>query len=604
MKSRFASAVVPSRRRGQGPSTRKRMVVVVALLGTCSAGLIVRAFDLQVVRKQFYQDQGDARFLREVPIAVSRGTIFDRNGEPLAVSTPVAAIWANPGEVLESPDQIPVLAKALGIGADELKQKLEQYSDKEFLYLRRQMRPDDAQAVMDLGIPGINKMREFRRFYPSGAVMSHVLGFTNIDDRGQEGLELAFDAWLAGEPGSKRVIRDRKGHVVEDVERVREPKPGRDITLSIDRRVQYLAYSELKAVLDKYDAESGSIVVLDVKTGEVLAMVSLPAFNPNAVRGSTPSERRNRAMTDVVEPGSTMKAFTLSAALTSGKVTPTTPILDTAPGTWYFAGHLIRDTHNWGSLTPTGVITKSSNIGAAKISTMLDTDLMYNTFRGFGFGSSTGSGFPGESAGYLPVGHTWRPQMKAILAYGYGLSVTPLQLAQGYAALANNGVLRSPSFVKGADNPEVQVVTPEVARQVISMLETVVAPGGTAPKAAVANYSIAGKTGTSHKAAAGGYAKNNYIALFAGMAPAKNPRMATVVVVNDPKKSSYYGGDVSAPAFAGLMEGALRLLDVPPDNVGRWYVGGPSDGKGSLIDPRQPPAETAGDEAAVEEAGP
>ncbi|WP_250338741.1 peptidoglycan D,D-transpeptidase FtsI family protein [Luteibacter flocculans] len=599
MKARYGKPVVPSRRRGQGPSPRKRMTVVVALLCVAASGLVVRAFDLQVVRKQFYQDQGDARFLREMPIAVSRGTIFDRNGEPLAVSTPVASIWANPPEVLENADRIPELAKALNVDADDLKQKIAQRADKEFMYIARQLRPEDAQAIVDLKIPGIASQREYRRYYPSGAVNSHILGFTNIDDHGQEGLELAFDSWLAGKPGAKRVIRDRMGHAVEDVDLVREPQPGRDLTLSIDRRIQYLAYSALKDTLEKNKAESGSIVVLDVHTGEVLGMANLPSFNPNAVRGSTPSERRNRAVTDVVEPGSTMKAFTMAAALSSGKYTPTAPLIETSPGTWMMGGHPVRDTHNWGTLTPTGVITKSSNVGAAKIAMTLDTDFLYGVYKSFGLGNSTGSGFPGEAAGYLPVGRTWKPIEKSRLAYGYNLNVTPLQLATGYAAIANGGALRSPSFIKGMDNPPEQVVTPDVAHELVRMLETVVAPGGTGYGfASVPNYSVAGKTGTSHKNSVGGYYSNNYISLFVGMIPASAPRLVTVVVINDPKGGRYYGGSVAGPAFAQVMEGAVRLLDIPPDNVGRWYAGGPS--QGGLIGTSNAPSPQQDDSAAEE----
>ncbi len=391
-------------RHGAGPSARKRMTIVVGLLGLASVGLVARAFDLQVVRKQFYQSQGDARFLREMKIPVSRGTIFDRNGEPLAVSTPVMSIWANPSEVQDNADRIPALAKALNDDPDTIKQYLEQRADREFVYLRRQMSPTAAQVVLDLDIPGINGQREFKRYYPSGEVTAHVLGFTNIDDHGQEGLELAYDDWLSGKPGIKRVIRDGKGHIVEDLEQVRAPQPGRDLTLSIDRRIQFLAYSELKSTLEKSQADSGSIVILDAKTGEVLAMVNLPTYNPNAVGSTSPSNRRNRAMTDVLEPGSTIKPVLMAAALSSGKFTPMSPAIDTTGGHWYFQGHDIHDTHNYGLLTPTGVITKSSNVGAAHIAMLLDTGLMYDTYRAFGFGNSTNSGFPGEASGLLRPG--------------------------------------------------------------------------------------------------------------------------------------------------------------------------------------------------------
>ena len=588
----------PGRHR-DGPDARKRMVLVVGLLGLASIGLVARAFDLQVVRKQFYQRQGDARFLREMPIPVSRGTIFDRNGEPLAVSTPVTSLWANPSEVLESGGRIAELAKALGVDPGELKERLAQRADREFVYLRRQMSPAAAEVVLDLDIPGVYSQREFKRYYPSGAVTAHVLGFTNIDDHGQEGLELAYDGWLSGQPGSKQVIRDRLGRVVENIEQLRAPKPGRNLTLSIDRRIQFLAYSELSSTLEKFQADSGSIVVMDVKTGEVLAMVNLPTYNPNDVAGSKPNQRRNRAMTDVIEPGSTMKPFTLAAALSSGKFTPTTPIIDTTGGHWYFHGHDIHDTHNYGLLTPTGVITKSSNVGAAKIAMQLDTGLMYDTFRAFGFGNSTNSGFPGESSGYLKVGHSWRPLEKATMAYGYGLNVTVLQLASAYATIADNGVMHSPTFIHGDDNPGKQIISPQVAHELVRMMETVTGPGSTAPEARIPNYSVAGKTGTAHRASAGGYDKNNYVAAFAGIVPASNPRLVGVVIVTNPSKGSYYGGMVSAPAFARVMAGALRLLDVAPDNIGRWYVGGPLQGAGGLAG-SAPPREAAIDDAPID----
>ncbi|MFC5740038.1 peptidoglycan D,D-transpeptidase FtsI family protein [Dyella tabacisoli] len=586
------------RRRGNGASTRKRMVLVIGVLGLASLGLVARAFDLQVVRKQFYQNQGDARFLREMPIAVSRGTVFDRNGEPLAVSTPVVSIWANPSEVLESEDRIPQLARALGANPDEIKQYLMQRSEREFVYLRRQMNPDAAQVVLDLGIPGVNGQREYRRYYPSGEVTSHILGFTNIDDHGQEGLELAFDDWLAGKPGAKRVIRDRMGHVVEDVELVREPQPGRNLTLSIDRRIQFLAYNELKNALEQSQSDSGSMVILDAPTGEVLAMVNLPTYNPNALRASNASQRRNRAMTDVLEPGSTIKPILMTAALSSGKYTPTSPMIDTGGGHWFFQGHDIHDTHNWGVLTPTGVITKSSNVGAAHIAMQLDTALMYDTYRAFGFGNSTSSGFPGESSGLLKVGRDWRPLEKAIMGYGYGLNVTALQLANAYATLANNGVMHTPTFIKGADGEPKAIVATQVANDVVKMMETVTAPGGTATTARIANYIVAGKTGTAHKASIGGYSKNSYTAAFAGMVPASNPRLVAVVIVDNPKKGSYYGGMVSGPVFARVMEGALRLLDVPPDNIGRWYAGGPMQGENGLAGSK-PPTDQPIDDAPI-----
>ena len=584
-----------ARRQGMGPSARRRMLLVIGVLGAASVGLVARAFDLQVVRKQFYQDQGDARFLREVDIAVSRGTIFDRNGEPLAVSTPMVSITAVPSEVLDNADRIPALAQALGTDPDDLKSYLEQRADRDFAYLRRQMSPDAAQAVLDLGVPGVNGQREYKRYYPSGEVTAHVLGFTNIDDHGQEGLELAFDSWLAGKRGAKRVIRDRMGHIVEDVEQVRAPQPGQNLTLSIDRRIQFLAYSELKKQLDDVQADSGEMVVLDVRTGEILAMVSLPTYNPNAVTGTNGSQRRNRAVTDVVEPGSTMKPFTMAAALSSGKFTPTSPSIDTGNGHFMYYGHDIHDDSANGVLTPTGVLTKSSNVGAAKIAIQLDTQFLYDSYRAFGFGDSTGSGFPGESSGLLKVGHTWRPLEKATIAYGYGMNLTPLQLANAYATLADDGVMHPPTFIKDGDNPGKQIVTPQIAHELVTMLETVTAPGGTATRAQIANYSVAGKTGTAHLAAVGGYAKNNYNSLFAGIVPATDPRLVGVIVINNPKKG-YFGGDVSAPVFQHVMDGALRLLDIPPDNIGRWYVGGPLQAGGGLAG-NAPPQSSQSDTA-------
>jgi len=571
---------------------RARLYVVAMVLALTSSALVVRAVDLQVVRKDFYQEQGDQRFLRDIPIPVSRGTIFDRNGEPLAVSTPVESIWANPSDVLENTDRLPELAKALGLDEDDLKQKLVQRSEKEFVYLKRHLNPDDAKAILKLGIPGIASEREFRRYYPSGEVMAHVLGFTNIDDRGQEGLELAFDDWLAGKPGMKRVIRDLHGEVVENVELLREAQPGRDLTLSIDRRIQYLAYRELKAALAEHHASSGSMVILDVPTGEVLAMVNAPSFNPNSRNGVDPSLRRNRAVTDVVEPGSTMKAFTISAALESGKWKPHTPI-DTSPGTLTLAdGRVIRDVHNKGLLDVTGVITHSSNVGAAKIGLTLTRDHMYDVDHRYGFGEVTGSGFPGESPGLLPIAKSWGPVEQATISYGYGLNVTPLQLANAYTSIANNGRSRAPTFVKGAQNPDTAVIDPEIATSIRRMLETVVAPGGTAyPQAVVPNYLVAGKTGTARSASGGGY-ENRYVSLFVGMVPASNPRLVGVVIIHDPQGALYYGGYVSAPVFSKVMSGALRLLDVPPDNVKNWYTGSPQGGPN--IDAKAP----ASDESA------
>ena len=553
-------------------SLRKRLLAISIVLGAFGVVLVGRAAHLQLISPDFYQEQGDARFLREVPIATSRGTITDRNGEPLAISSPVESVWANPKELLQHANRIPALAEALGIPNDVLAQRISQRADKEFVYLRRHMNPDIAQEVVDMGIPGVYSQREFRRFYPHGEVMAHVLGFTNIDDSGQEGLELAFNDWLTGKPGAQQIIRDRRGRTVENVDLIRAAEPGHDLTLSIDRRIQYLAYRELKTALVEHGASSGSIVVLDVPTGEILAMVNQPSYNPNSRDGSGPETQRNRAVTDVVEPGSVMKTLTLAAALESGKFTPDTPI-PTAPGYMPLpGGYTVKDFRNYGTLTMTGVLTKSSNVGATKIANELTNEHQYDMYQRFGLGHASGSGFPGESAGVLRAPNLWGPTEKATISYGYGLSVTPLQLARAYAALGNHGRLHEATFVKGADSASVQVIDPAIAAQLMTMMETVTGPEGTARRAAVMGYRVAGKTGTSRKASGGGYAAKRYAAVFVGLVPASNPKFAMAVVIHDPQGLEYGGGAVSAPIFHHVMDGALRLMDVPPDNIEQWFA--------------------------------
>lgn len=550
---------------------RGRLAIVAGTLALCSTALLGRAFDLQVVHQKFYQAQGDARFLREMPIATSRGMITDRNGEPLAVSTPVESIWANPQLLLKSPERIPELAKALGVPADHLARKLSQRASKEFVYLQRRMRPETAQAIIKLGIPGVFSQREYRRFYPQGDAVAHVLGFTDIDDSGQEGLELAFDEWLRGTPGAEKVIRDRRGRIVENVDLVRAALPGKDLTLSIDRRIQFLAYRELRNALLEKGASSGSAVVLDVTTGEVLAMANLPSFNPNAVESANREAHRNRAVTDLIEPGSTMKPITVAAALENHVITPSTRF-DTNPG-WIPNGRFrTTDTHNYGVLDTTGVITKSSNVGAALIVHRLADRTFYDYMRKLGYGRTTESGFPGEAAGLLPAPDRWSGTSKQTMAYGYGLSVTPLQIAQAYAAIGNGGKLVAPTFVKGQRNEAHQVMDPVVANEVLRMMETVTMPGGTATQARVLGYRVAGKTGTARKASAGGYSRR-YVAFFAGLVPASNPRFSMVVVINDPAPElAYVGGLVSAPVFQHVMDGALRLMDVAPDDLDAWLA--------------------------------
>ncbi|KRG69942.1 peptidoglycan D,D-transpeptidase FtsI family protein [Pseudoxanthomonas dokdonensis] len=567
---------------------RGRLALVLGALGLCSVTLVGRAAYVQLIDKDFYQRQGDARFLREIPIPTSRGMITDRNGEPVAVSSPVESVWGNPQELLKYPERLPELAKLLGVPVDHLTNRLSQRADKEFLYLKRRINPDEARAILDHKIPGVFSQREFRRFYPQGEAMAHILGFTNIDDRGQEGLELTFDEWLRGKPGAKKVIRDNRGRIVENVDLVRSAQPGKDLTLSIDRRIQFLAYRELKNAMVVNGAASASIVVLDVATGEVLAMANLPTFNPNAANLGKPDAHRNRAVTDVVEPGSTMKPLTVATALKAGVVTPDT-VINTSPGYLGLGKYTIRDHRNYGALTVTGIITKSSNIGSVKISEKLPNDYFYESIRSFGYGRAPGSGFPGESSGVLMPPARWNGLQKATMAYGYGLSATPLQIAQAYAALGNNGLLIPPTFVKGQLNEGQQVVSPDIAHEVVRMMETVTRPGGTATQAAILGYNVAGKTGTARQASGGGYSRR-YISLFAGLVPAEHPRFATVVVINDPQ-NSIYGGAVAAPVFHNVMEGALRLMDVPPDDIETWLAAqAAADRKHAASQPAHAPA--------------
>ena len=564
-------------RRGTAPRARARfdlrgrLLLVGGALGVCALALVGRAAYLQLISNEFYRKQGDERFMRKVPIATSRGMITDRNGEPLAVSTPVESIWAVPQEALKAQGRLPALAAALGIDAEALNDRLIQRKNKDFVYLKRRIGPAEARRILDLGIPGVYSQREYRRFYPQGEAIAHVLGFTDIDDHGQEGLEYAFDRTLSGRPGLKRVIRDLHGRTVEEVDLLRPAEPGQNLTLTIDRRIQFLAYRELKQAMDDTHSVSGSAVVLDVATGEVLAMANLPSFNPNAISLGTRDAHRNRAVTDVIEPGSTMKPLTVAAALEAGVITPHT-IFDTNPG-WIPNGRWkTTDTHNYGVLDTTGVIRKSSNVGSAKIAMRLSKDQMYGFYSRFGYGATTGSGFPGESPGDLPKPEDWSGTTKQAMAYGYGVSVTPLQIARAYAAIGNGGRSVVPTFVKGEAGESRQVLDPAIAAEVLRMMQTVTEPGGTATQAAILGYHVAGKTGTARINANGVYSKR-YNAFFAGLVPVDHPRFAMVVVLKDPDPTlGYTGGLVSAPVFHNVMEGALRLMDVPPDDIDTWLA--------------------------------
>jgi cell division protein FtsI (penicillin-binding protein 3) len=544
---------------------RRRMLV--AAVGFVGLGVLLgaRAINLQFVDQAFFARQGDARQMREVDIVAHRGSILDRRGEPLAVSSPVDSVWANPRELRNSPGEIPQLAKAVGRDPDWLMRAATSQRG-EFMYLRRHMAPAEAQAVMQLGIPGVHLQREYRRFYPAGEVAGHVLGFTNIDDTGQEGLELAYDHWLAGENGRKRIRRDRFGNAIEDVESIREPRPGRDLRLSIDLRIQYLAYRELKRAIQAHRALSGSMVILDVRTGEVLAMVNQPSFNPND-RGQLDAARyRNRATNDIFEPGSAIKPMIVAAALTSGRFNVNS-MIETGPGWFTVGAKTIEDKNNLGRIDLSTLLTRSSNVGASKIALALEPDQLWTELRRFGFGEVSATGFPGESAGVLMEPNLWRPIGQATLAYGYGLSVTPLQLAHAYAILGAYGRATPVSLLAVDQQPQSrQVMDAAAARAVLEMMEPVATARGTAPKAAISGYRVSGKTGTARKFTTGGYHADRYLSVFAGVAPVSDPRLAAVVMIDEPSAGVFYGGEVAAPVFSRVVGDALRILGIPPDD--------------------------------------
>ncbi len=545
----------------------RRLLVVTLLLACAALALVARAAQLQVGEAEFLRAQGDARNLRVEPLAATRGLILDRNGQPLAVSTPVVSIWANPPQLLAARDRWKALAKKAGLDYEDFKDRVLRAQGREFLYLRRHLAPEAAAVILGLKIPGVYGMTEYRRYYPAGEVAAHVVGFTNIDDVGQEGMELAYESRLGAHQGKRKVVKDLNGRVVEDVEIIEDARPGQDLTLSIDLRIQYLAYRELAAAVQQQHAAGGSVVVLDVDTGEVLAMVNQPSFNPNNRVGTRPAWLRNRAVTDMFEPGSTMKAFTVAAALESGKFRPTT-LIDTSPGKLRIGDKVISDHEDYGLIDVTTVLTKSSNIGATKMALALEPQQLVTMFRRAGFGQATQVGFPGESNGTLPQRSKWRPIELATISYGYGVSVTVMQLAQSYAMLAADGVHRPATLLRrDALVPGERVVAQDIAHALVKMLSTVTTDAGTAARARINGYSVAGKTGTAHKLTGAGYSEDEYLSLFAGMAPASRPRVVTVVVIDNPKNGAYFGGLVAAPVFSAVTAGALRTLNVSPDAV-------------------------------------
>ena len=546
-----------------------RFRLVLALLAAMVAAICWRIVDLHVFDQKFLQDQGDARSLRHIPIPAHRGLITDRNGEPLAVSTAVTTLWANPKELLGAKQRWPQLAATLGVEPATLAERIELHRKREFMYLVRGLTPEQGQSVTDLKIPGVYAIEEFRRFYPAGEVTAHVVGFTDVDDKGREGVELAYEDWLAGVPGKRQVLKDRRGHLIRDLQVTQNAKAGKSLALSIDLRLQYLAHRELRNALVEFGAKAGSLVMVDVKTGEILAMVNQPTYNPNNRRSLQPAAMRNRAMIDVFEPGSPIKPFVVAMGLNSGKYHPDT-VMDTRPGYMQVGRKTVRDVHNYGVLDITGVIKKSSNIGVVRIALDLGGENLYQILQQVGLGQDTGLGFPGERVGNLPNFRVWKPIETAVMSYGYGLSVTAVQLTHAYAVLGNRGASVPLSLTRIDQPPQaVQVLNPEVSGQVLEMLRAVVDEnGGTGSRARVPGYQVGGKTGTVHKVQeGGGYADDRYRSVFAGVAPISDPRIAAVVVIDEPSKGQYYGGLVAAPVFGKVMAGALRLMNIAPDNL-------------------------------------
>ena len=541
---------------------RSRMMLALVFAGFMA--LIARAVYLQAWNNDFLQQKGESRYSRVIEISAYRGKITDRNGEILASSTPVKSVWAIPEDVRATREQIRELARIMEMPLSELETKLGD-QDRDFVYLKRQLPPEQAERVTQLGIPGVYQQREFRRYYPAGEVAAHVLGFTGVDEAGQEGIELAFQHDLAGHPGSRRVIKDRRGNVIEDVASVRTPREGQDLALSLDSKIQYLAYRELKAAVELHKAKAGGVVVLDALTGEVLALANLPVFNPNNRANLTGVQLRNRVLTDTFEPGSTIKPFTIAAALELGRVSPGT-VIQTAPGRLSVGSSTISDAHPHGPLTVAEVIQKSSNVGTAKMAMQMDRQEMWDLFNKVGFGVVPKVQFPGAVSGRLRPAKSWRPIEQVTMSYGYGLSASLLQLARAYTVFARDGDIVAATFVK-TDAPVTgtRVVQPEVARAVRAMLEMAAGPGGTAPRAQTMGYRVAGKTGTAHKQEGHGYAEKKYRASFVGFAPASAPRIIVAVMIDEPSAGKYFGGDVAAPVFSAVVGGTLRVLGVAPD---------------------------------------
>lgn len=563
------------KREGRGGKSRQypiapplaggRFFFILLAVALASVILIGRITLLQVIDRPFLQSQGDARTLRHEAIPAHRGMITDRNGEPLAISTPVVTLWANPQELPSDAIQRVMLAQALGMSLDDFESRVSRYSSREFMYLRRQMTPEAAQRILDLRTPGVYPQREYKRYYPAGEVAAQLLGVTNVDDVGQEGLELAYQPYLAGHPGQRRVIKDRRGRLVRELGVIREAQPGGELTLAIDQRIQYMAYRELRAAVAEHQADGGVLVMMDARTGEVLAMANLPSYNPNNRAGLDPRGLRNQALVDVFEPGSVMKPLAMAAVLESG-IVGRDAVVDTSPGWMRLDQFTIRDFRNYGELDLAGILEKSSNIGMSRLALQLSDTAIWEKYNQLGLGQSPGTGFPGESTGNLPARIQWSRSERAALSYGYGLSVTAVQLASAYTALANNGERLPPSLLRLSEPPQgIPAIEPSVANDLLEILETSVGAYTGGRRARVEGYRVGGKTGTVRKTGQQGYATDAYRSVFAGIAPISDPRIVTVVMIDHPKAGEFYGGAVAAPVFSSVTGNALRLLDVPPD---------------------------------------
>jgi len=547
---------------------RRRQLVLASFL-LLAAALMVRAVHLQIFEHKFLRAQGDARHHRTLAIPSHRGNLLDRNGAPMAISTPIDSVWADPIDLNAAPDGLAVLAQTLALDTQDLSDRVARAAkaEREFIYIARHVRPAIAKQVAELEVPGVSMMREYRRYYPSGQASSHVVGFTDIDDIGREGMEMAYNEWLSGKAGQRRVIRDLNGREIEGVTTLREAVAGKDLHLSIDRQLQFFAARGLAEAVKEHKAESASIVVMDVSTGEIMAMANYPSYNPNSVAERRGAKQRNRSITDVFEPGSTMKPFTIAAALSSGHF-KSGDIVYTSPGYYRIGKYEVRDESDYGWLDLGGIVKKSSNVGVSKVATQLDPIQMWTVFDQFGFGHPPGSAFPGEVAGYFNHPTVWHHVEQATLAYGYGISVSTLQLVRAYAAVANKGIMPEVSFVRRDEKAAGRRVIEEaVAAELKTMLESAVSDEGTGRAARIPGFRIAGKTGTSHRAQGGGYAEDRYVSIFAGFAPVSRPRFAAVVVVHDPSAGQHFGGSVAAPVFSSVMANALRLHAIEPDDI-------------------------------------